>query len=548
MEHSLLHALQLAGTVVALGGVLLMVVIFFPAEKALEVTPKSTPFAQRLDSSVSRWVFLGAALAAVAAVVNVFVDVAEIDGRTLFGGVNLGTVWRFAATTTVGRLSILRIALLLLIALVARLPGRVKWYLVLAVALAAAVCESLVCHAAAQPADRLSAIALELTHIAAASFWLGILVHLLLARRVIESATDDRGSAFLGEILRRFSPIALGTVGLLAITGLLLATRYLRVPAAVATSAYGLTLTVKLSLLLPLIYAGYVNYRVIRPALQWAGQTGLEPSLRRPLLSKFGKTLELEVTAGVLVLTVAGVLASVSPPQNLGTLRLTPPQIRALVSPHLPRTDVVDPAKFVGAEQRTLDDRRYAEFTHNWSGVMVALLGCGWLVMSLGGRAGLRAEKAWPWLFVPLPIFIAVAADPEVWILRTFTLAQVLGDPQVLEHQLGAVLAFVLVGLGLRDRRRPGPERPLGYALPVLMILGSLLLLGHAHSNFTATQELTNLINVQHAIFGAFGLLAGTLRWFELRGLFPDRATRLIWPSLVIGLGLFMTFCYRETY
>jgi hypothetical protein len=51
----------------------------------------------------------------------------------------------------------------------------------------------------------------------------------------------------------------------------------------------------------------------------------------------------------------------------------------------------------------------------------------------------------------------------------------------------------------------------------------------------------------QHAIFGAFGLLAGTLRWLNLRGLFPDRAARLLWPGLVIGLGLFMTFCYRET-
>ena len=62
----------------------------------------------------------------------------------------------------------------------------------------------------------------------------------------------------------------------------------------------------------------------------------------------------------------------------------------------------------------------------------------------------------------------------------------------------------------------------------------------------TATQELTNLINVQYAVFGAFGLFAGTVRWLNLRGLFPNRATRVLWPSFVIALGLFMTFCYRE--
>ena len=73
-----------------------------------------------------------------------------------------------------------------------------------------------------------------------------------------------------------------------------------------------------------------------------------------------------------------------------------------------------------------------------------------------------------------------------------------------------------------------------------------LLLLGHAHSNFANTQELTNLINVQHAIFGAFGLFAGVVRWLSLRELLPERPARLVWPCLIIGLGLFMAFCYRE--
>jgi hypothetical protein len=87
----------------------------------------------------------------------------------------------------------------------------------------------------------------------------------------------------------------------------------------------------------------------------------------------------------------------------------------------------------------------------------------------------------------------------------------------------------------------------LGYTLPVVMVLGSLMLLGHAHSSFTTTQELTNLINVQHAVFGAFGLFAGVFRWLSLRGLIPGAQARLVWPVLVIGLGLFMAFCYRET-
>jgi hypothetical protein len=57
---------------------------------------------------------------------------------------------------------------------------------------------------------------------------------------------------------------------------------------------------------------------------------------------------------------------------------------------------------------------------------------------------------------------------------------------------------------------------------------------------------LTNLINEQHAIFGALIVLAGTVRWLSLRHLFPPRIASLLWPSLVIGLGAFMAFFYRE--
>ncbi|MST94606.1 MAG: hypothetical protein EXS33_04950 [Pedosphaera sp.] len=178
--------------------------------------------------------------------------------------------------------------------------------------------------------------------------------------------------------------------------------------------------------------------------------------------------------------------------------------------------------------------------------MMVTLMGLGWLIQAMGGRAGGIAGRCWPFLLVPFAIFIALAADPEVWILRRVSLWQTISDPQLLEHQLGAVLVLILVWLGWRDRNKPAATRPLGDALPVLMIFGSLLLLGHAHSPLTVTEDLTNLINVQHAVFGMFGLCAGTLRWMQLRGLFPVRATNLLWPAHVIALALFMAFFYRE--
>jgi putative copper export protein len=544
MEHSILHALQLSGTVVALGGAILMIAFMFPALRAGNLRQPPPQVASQLGNSVATWTFRAGLFAIFAALMNLIVDVAEIDSRTVFGGFNPQAVWDFATITTVGHLSLCRIGALAFTTIAARLKGRWKWLLVLLGGFAAALFESLVSHAAAQPNGRSSAIIAELSHVLAGSLWMGVLVHLLLARRAILARRDDRSLAFFANILARFSPVALTFAGLLGLSGFVLTIRYLCTPAAVPTSAYGFTFSVKMGLMLPLLYAAYVNYKQILPGLRVAGK--LSDELRAELLGRFGKTLELEVTAGVLVLTLAGILGSVSPPEQWGTLRLTSAQVNALTSPHLPITTVADPETFYGAPERTVADLHYSEFTHSWSGVMVLLLGCCWLVEIMGGQAGFWAARAWPLLFIPFPFFIAVAADPEVWLLRKVTFWETIQDPQLLEHQLGAMFAFILVALGWMDRRRPADQRPLGYSLPVVMILGSLLLLGHAHSNFSSTQDLTNLINVQHAIFGAFGLFAGLLRWLTLRGLVPWRPMQLVWPGLVIGLGLFMAFCYRE--
>lgn len=119
-------------------------------------------------------------------------------------------------------------------------------------------------------------------------------------------------------------------------------------------------------------------------------------------------------------------------------------------------------------------------------------------------------------------------------------------DPIVLEHRIGAPMIVARAWLGLRYGRRPAAERPLGRALSGLTIVGSLHLLGHAHSSFGSTEGLTTLINAQHAVIGGLGLLAGVVRWLELRGLFPQWVARILWPSLVIAVGVEMAYSYRE--
>jgi putative copper export protein len=524
-----------------------------PACRTLGPDDARDALARVISASVARWVFVGAMTAGLGTLVDLTVQVAEVRGQTIFAGVSPSLIVRFATHTVVGQLCLARGGLLLLTAVAARLASRHKWWLVTALALGAATCSSLVSHAAAQPTARLSAIASQVAHLASGAAWIGVLIHLLAVRKVLVAATSRGSIALIAQIVRRFSPIALTATSLLVVSGLIGVVRFVGDAHGIFTSAYGLTLLVKLSLLLPVLYAGSMNYRVIRPAL--LALTGAHPKAEEKagdsttaatVLRRFGRFLELEVTAGVLVVMVAGIVGSVSPPGEDGTLRLTSAQVHALLSPDLPTTAIVHPATFYGARERGLDDLRYSEFMHNWSGVVVCLLGLCWLTQCAGGRVGRWAGSSWPWLLVPFALFVAVAADPEVWWLRRVSWWQALRDPLLLEHQLGALMVLLLVWLGWLEIKRDDGNRPLGYALPVIMILGSLLLLGHAHSTLTVTEELTNLINVQHAVFGAFGLLAGTVRWLSLRGLFPAQAARWVWPSLVVGLGLFMAFYYRE--
>ncbi len=584
MEHSVLHALELTGQIVALGGVLLVLVLMRPAGRALGPDPDRDRLARALAASAACWVFRGALVGALATFLDLFVQVAEVQGRTVFSGVSLASATTFATQTMVGRLSLARVGALVLTAGAARLPGGCKWWLAGVSAFGAIILTSMVSHSAAQPTGRFAVMVAQVAHITAAAAWVGILIHLLAGRPWIQGQAGQAGVGLVAEMVRRFSPVALTITSLLAFSGLFMAIRFLAETGALLTSAYGLTLIVKLLLLVPAIIAGGINYRVIRPgllahakflrvfavkpsckkheptsfhptpsslkegqamALKDVGATS-EVKARDKLLRRFGRMLELEVTAGLLVIAAAGILASVSPPGEGGTYRLTEPQWRAMLSPHLPATTVVNPANFYGAPQRGLDDLHYSEFVHNWSGVMVCLLGLAWLAQAAGGRVGKWAGLTWPFLLIPFAAFVAVASDPEIWWLRRIGLRQVLGDPQLIEHQLGAAMILGLVWLGWRDHGKPGTGRPLGFALPVILILGGFLLLGHAHSTLTITEQLTNLINEQHAIFGTLIVLAGTVRWLSLRHLFPPRIASLLWPGLVISLGAFMAFFYCE--
>ena len=550
MEHSILHALLLTGLITALGGPIAVLWLILPADRAFGANAGGERFTDSLLLCAARWTCYGAIAAALATFIDFFVQVAELKGQTVFGGADPAIVIKFATVTIVGRFCLTRMVLLILTAGSTFIRGRRHWWLVAALAWSSVIASSFVSHAAAQPQHRAVAITAQILHISAAALWMGVLVHLFVVRKLLFSEETPARVAYIAEMVRRFSPVALVMTSLLGITGLLAASRYLWQVGAIFTSAYGITLMVKLALLLPAIYAGFINFKFIRPRLleiATGGNGG--PSAIGGVLSWFSRTLELEVTSGLMVVAVAGILASVSPPAEDGSQRLTSAQTQLLLQPHLPNTDIRgwnlpdDPRGYVDK------DMRWAMFTHNWSGIAVCLMALGWLAQSMRGRIGLWGARLSPFLLIPFGLFIGFAGDPELWLLHQVDRWTALTNPILLEHQIGAAILFFIAWLTWRDRKNPEEKRPLGYPLPIVVIIGSLMLLGHAHAITSIPDDLSNLINVEHAIFGAFGIFAGVTRLLQLRGLLPKTAATCAayaWPCFILGWGLFMAFFYRE--
>ncbi|MEI8359097.1 MAG: CopD family protein, partial [Deltaproteobacteria bacterium] len=359
MEHAALHGIQIVGLLLALAAPLLLLGLLRPAWAG---APASRDFAERMARSVATWAWRGAAAAALASAVGLVVSVAEIEGNSAVAGADPALVARFAAGTTVGRLAVARGALLLAAALVARgiarsddpLDRTGAWLTLAACAASAVVATALVSHAAASPSGRDRAVLGQVLHLVAAALWMATVLHLVLARAVVATAERDAASiALVAGLVRRFSPLALASAATLALSGTRAAWLALGSTAAVSDSAYGLTLLVKLALLALVLVAAGVNAWAVRPDLERAAS---DPGLRAGVLQRFGRMLELEATAGLFVILVAGILGSVSPPGGNGAGRLLPAQVRAVTHPRLPQTDVVDPATWVGRDTRSDDD------------------------------------------------------------------------------------------------------------------------------------------------------------------------------------------------
>ncbi len=145
---------------------------------------------------------------------------------------------------------------------------------------------------------------LLLLHLAAAAFWIGILLPL---RRMLDDPGTHALAAGLGT---RFGTIAQVAIPALVLAGAVMAWRLLGHPAALVTTGYGVTLLVKLGAVAGLLAAGAVNRFRLVPALR-AGDPTAEHRLRRSLAAEM-------VLFGVVLMATAMLTTLAGPPHGAG--------------------------------------------------------------------------------------------------------------------------------------------------------------------------------------------------------------------------------------
>jgi putative copper resistance protein D len=457
--------------------------------------------------------------------------------------------------TTFARTALGRIALALALAgLALRLARRVAapmaWHALGAGALVLVAASAVLSHAVARVEDRALLLLLDAAHQVVAAVWIGGLAHLTVyarfrARQGRRPRAVGAGVASPGQggsddggldpgVIRRFSDLAVGAVVVLIAASVILTWRYVGDWAGLAGTAYGVMVLSKVLVLVAILGLAALNFRAVRRV---AGADHAR------LLGR----VEVELGLGLTVFFVAASLTSLPPAIDLTTDRATVAEVVDRFRPAPPRLTSPPVAELVAKAEplmapvtrREEVERAWSEYNHHWAGFFVLTMG----TLAALERAGVRAARHWPLLFLGLAGFLSLRSDPRAWprgpagFWESFTL------PDVLQHRAftALIVAFAVFEWLVRTGRLP--VRPWGYVFPLLCAVGGGLLLTHSHAMFSLKDEF--LIEVTHAPIGLLGAFAGWARWLELRLPGAGRAPGWCWTGCLIAVGLIL-IVYRE--
>ncbi len=301
-------------TALLVGGLIFLLAVWRPALwRASTHRPASAPFESRMRLVLR----VGAVIGLLSALASLPIQAATAAGVPLLDGFDAGLIGD-VVDTRYGTIALLRAIAWAAIAFYVLLAPASIWSRTASVAAALAVPAALLViapalsgHASTQGTTALL-VPGSAAHVGAMAIWLGGLLALLAVvpsgTRVLPSAERP---ALLGEILRRFSPIALWSVVVLAIGGVIQAVIEVGSFPALVDDGYGRAVLAKALILTLLVLLGRHNRSRIIPAI-----AGLAAS-RGSALGAVGRRLRANLRAEValigLALVASALLVGYSP-------------------------------------------------------------------------------------------------------------------------------------------------------------------------------------------------------------------------------------------
>lgn len=185
------------------------------------------------------------------------------------------------------------------------------WFAGTALSLLALAALPLSGHAAAEERAAL-AMASDWVHLAAAAAWLGSLAYLVVMTLTWEGAHPAEGAAALAAMVGRYSRLALVCFAALVVSGGLNAIFHVAGMRSLTAHDYGVTLLVKLGLIVTVLIAAAINRWSNLPRLRMAAASGSFDALRRSV-STLGATAAAELVLGSLLLLTASTLTELPP-------------------------------------------------------------------------------------------------------------------------------------------------------------------------------------------------------------------------------------------
>jgi putative copper export protein len=185
------------------------------------------------------------------------------------------------------------LGLALLFAASRRKFGGVSALVAAVLAMVLAIAPALTGHAIAAEANVVASVALDGAHVLAASAWLGTLAVVLVAVVLPAAAAGAAGS--LIPLLSAFSPVALTSAGVLALSGVGSTLFRLARLEQLWTTPYGAMVAAKIALLLLVAAVGAYNWKRVTPRL--ATPAGTRQLARSATVELLIATVAILVTA-----------------------------------------------------------------------------------------------------------------------------------------------------------------------------------------------------------------------------------------------------------